>query len=414
MSTNPSIEIVVRQGKSGGTAIYFPLMSVSDLHLGTEPARAKRQSHMLEHTETDRLLKLGDIVDLIAMRHKKTWNFPSYHRQVIGHDIRKAKNGTHVDILDGNHEAGARGEPAKGLDGEMKPHRDLAGKKIYGLNFHHDLVLDAPGGERLYAVHGDVFDGSISYLYQIGNMAYTAGYKLDNFLQKHCGVSDHFSLTAKGKRALKGFINKNFEINANIMRFLDDSPWDGILYGHSHMGGFSRTDGKGKLMINDGCGTEHVDAFVMDRHGNKAVITWHKDGMEVKEPEGSGEKTSYVTWEALGVEDEFSKPATLFDDECTRQADRLIRLIYRAAPPKDRIRLSREIQRKENILTQHLIAAAGTSEGRPAHFETVKSLQAEIDLHRQRLYKIPVPRHRDANDGACSIAEKAIPMLKAG
>ena len=97
------------------------------------------------------------------------------------------------------------------------------------------------------------------------------------------------------------------------------------------MGDISKTP-KGKLLLNSGCCTEHVQALVHDRHGTFALITWHKDRLDIQE---ENYRRRAVYWDDIGL-GAFKADPVLIEDESTQKADRLIRLIFRMWSPKDR------------------------------------------------------------------------------
>ncbi|NCC21373.1 MAG: hypothetical protein EOM26_02805 [Alphaproteobacteria bacterium] len=376
---------------TGEARLYFPFMSVSDIHWGTKYSRAKRLCHMLEHTRCDTMTMVGDIVDLIALRRKERWNFGPYHRLGMAHVLEKAVSGTDVHIIDGNHEEGVRGEPASG-DG--RPHRDLNGKNIFGLWFHDHVEYEMPdeAANRFLILHGDQFDGKISYLYGVGDLAYTAAYEIDDLLHK-MGVREDFSIAAWGKRQVKSFIKHHLSAGKGLADAVDANRFlQGGVYGHEHMAGFARTK-EGKLLINDGCCTEHVQALVHDEKGNWAIITWHKDRMDVLEPDGNFET---VYWKDMGLET-FERPPSVFENEYTQRADRLLRLIYRAAPPKERLRAMNELRRQESLVADYQRAAGGVPEPK-----LLARAEGRLDTLRSQL-AIPVPRHRRGESGTGTI-----------
>lgn len=386
------IKFDVRKDGNGKDVLYFPFMSLSDIHLGTKYSRAKKLCHMLERTMCDRTALVGDIVDGTALLKKKTWNWGPWHRQAMAHILRKTAAGMRTDEIDGNHEDGMRGDRMV-RDGVMASHRDLAGKSIFGIGFHHHMDYVDPRGRRFLVIHGDQYDAHVfgrsryrKAWYAVGDFCYTRLYDIDSLIT-NIPLMEHFSLAASGKRLTKTIINKLMGVHEAMGKVVDRSGYDGILSGHSHMAGFERTPG-GKLLFNDGCCTEHVQAMVHDRDGNWAVIEWHRDRIDVYEEDGN---RASLYWKDLGIEDpSFAEPPEPVEDCHTDRADRLLRLIYRMWPPKERRALRADIVRQRHIVAQY--AEAVRAGGHDGLYRAVKQALAEKE---SRFVQIPIPRRKE-------------------
>lgn len=284
---------------------------------------------------------IGDIYDGTHAIDKPTWNLGPWHRQGMAHALRKADQGGNVKVFQGNHEYGIN--KTTNFAGETKPYRHISGKKIYGINFVIEAVHRDEIGRSILRLHGDKYDDQLfksekskGFWYKLGDVAYTGLYEVDRGIRMIPAL-EHFSVAALGKKAAKVTINQFMGINDVIAKALDESEHDVMIYGHSHMPGFMRTPG-GKLLINDGCCTEHVNALVRDANGTYAILTWHSDGIEVEEEplvKGYKEGAKYrVLFKDLHFT-EALEPAVTVEDEYTARADRMIRLLYRTWPAKD-------------------------------------------------------------------------------
>jgi UDP-2,3-diacylglucosamine pyrophosphatase LpxH len=356
-------------------------MSISDVHWLSKYTRAKRLCMMLDNIEADEMAGIGDMVDGIAMMKKRTFNAGPYHRQGMARLLRKAANGTIVNIIDGNHE---------GDLGEMLGN----GKHIYGVNFATRGEHIDPQGRRILLIHGDDWDREVfktpeqqEFWYSVGDAALSLGYNIDSVMQ-NIPVLEKFSVAAGSKRLVKGFINKKMGVNDAIARDIDAGEFDGVLYGHSHMKGFMRTPG-GKIMINDGCCTEHVQFAVHDKLGNWAVIEYHKDRMDIEME--NGENYS-VRWKDLGLS-HFADPPKIIEDEFTAKTDRLLRIAYRLWPAQDQIKRREEFELRErqvDILGKLL----ESKQEIPDHLRwAFLNASAELPELRKKLYQVPIPRN---------------------
>ena len=131
---------------------------ISDVHLGTRGCQASFLLDFLRHTESDRLYLVGDMIDGWAMKRSFYWH-PS-HNDVVQKILRKARKGTRVIYVPGNH--------------------DELGRQFCGLAFGEIEIADEAehqllDGRRLWVVHGDLADGVMQHarwLAHLGDAAY--------------------------------------------------------------------------------------------------------------------------------------------------------------------------------------------------------------------------------------------------
>src|SRR5271156_7110342 len=89
-----------------GAVLYFRTIWISDIHLGTRGCQAGMLLDFLKHTESDYLYLVGDIVDGWQLR--KRWFWPQAHNDVVQKILRRARKGTQVFFVPGNHDELAR------------------------------------------------------------------------------------------------------------------------------------------------------------------------------------------------------------------------------------------------------------------------------------------------------------------
>jgi hypothetical protein len=346
-TNNPSeLELNIRISKiTGRPVLYFPYMAISDIHWGSRFTRAKRLCMALRDFESDELKILGDTVGGVEMTKKKTWHMGPWHRQGIALVLQKTKISA-VTNLDGNHEAG--------LDRFLRTPKHLYGIELRKTSTHRD-----PKGRLFLEEHGDDHDRHVfktpesqAWWYSIGDSLLNIGGEVDLILQDKLRL-ENASVARAAKRLFKTLINKKMGVLAAMEREIDASHYDGNVSGHSHMGGFHYTPG-GKLLINDGCCTDHVQFVVHDRHGNWALIEHHRDRMIIEMENG----TKYTKiWKELEL-DHFSAPPREQDNIYTERADRLLRLASHLWPSRDRQKLNEEIVEQNHVIERLLKAAA--------------------------------------------------------
>src|SRR5215475_12040503 len=86
--------------------LRFRTIWISDLHLGSSSCQASLLLDFLRLTESDHLYLVGDIVDGWQMRRR--WFWPQAHNDVLQALIGKARAGTRVIYVPGNHDDAAR------------------------------------------------------------------------------------------------------------------------------------------------------------------------------------------------------------------------------------------------------------------------------------------------------------------
>ena len=82
--------------------MHYRTICISDVHLGTRASQANALLDLLKHTESDHLYLVGDIVDGWALSSRFMWT--QEHNDAIQKLLRKARKGTKITYLPGNHD----------------------------------------------------------------------------------------------------------------------------------------------------------------------------------------------------------------------------------------------------------------------------------------------------------------------
>lgn len=101
-------------------------------------------------------------------RLSKRWFWPERHNEILHRLLARARRGTRVVYLPGNHEEALR---------------KLIGRTLCGVRFRHDAVHRTADGRRLLVTHGDAFDGvctDMKWLARLGSVAYGAALALNS------------------------------------------------------------------------------------------------------------------------------------------------------------------------------------------------------------------------------------------
>jgi UDP-2,3-diacylglucosamine pyrophosphatase LpxH len=244
---------------SDGVERYRTLW-ISDVHLGTRGSKANFLLDFLRHTESDTLYLVGDMVD--GWRLRKSWYWPQSHNDVVQKLLRKARKGTTVIYVPGNHDEWLR---------------DYDDTEFGGITVRREAVHETADGRRLLVVHGDAFDGVVRYarwLALLGDGAYELALKLNhgfNLARRRLGYP-YWSLSAYLKFKVKNAVQFISAYADTIAAEARRRGVDGIVCGHIHHAEIR--DIGGVLYCNDGDWVESCTALAEHFDGRLEIIAW--------------------------------------------------------------------------------------------------------------------------------------------
>ena len=238
----------------------FRSIWISDIHLGTRGCNAEMLLDFLRRTESDYLYLVGDVIDFWRMR--KAWYWRQAHNDVIQKLLRKARKGTRVIYVPGNHD---------------ENFRDFTKHRFGRVAVLNDAVHVTADGRRMLVIHGDQFDGIVKYakwLAFVGDNAYQAALMINlwfNVARRKLGFS-YWSLSAYLKHKVKNAVEymSNFE-NAVVAEARRRGA-DGVICGHIHTAQIRMIDGI--LYCNDGDWVESCTALVEHYDGRLEILNW--------------------------------------------------------------------------------------------------------------------------------------------
>ncbi|KWF90738.1 UDP-2,3-diacylglucosamine hydrolase [Burkholderia diffusa] len=233
---------------------------LSDIHLGSSGCQAPYLLDFLRHNDSEYLYLVGDIID--GWQLKKGWYWPQAHNDVVQKVLRKARKGTQVVYIPGNHDEGAR------------QFCDLAfgDIQVRGEAFHTTLA-----GKRLWIVHGDLFDGVIQHakwLAYLGDTLYTLILVLNrwfNRIRSRLGFQ-YWSLSQYLKHQVKNAVNFISQFEIVMTDEARRRGCDGVVCGHIHKAEIRDIDGV--LYCNDGDWVESLSALVETMEGELKIVYW--------------------------------------------------------------------------------------------------------------------------------------------
>ena len=231
---------------------------ISDLHLGTPGCQAVALLAFLRDVECETLYLVGDIIDGWQLR--RSWYWPQAHNDVVQKILRKARKGTRVVFVPGNHDEFAR--------------RYLA-LNFGGVDVVEDCMHLTADGRRLWVTHGDLFDGVIQcakWLAYAGDIAYEFTLKVNRWFNRaraRLGLP-YWSLSRYLKLKVKRAVNYVGDFEAAVAREARRLGADGVVCGHIHHAEMRMVDGI--LYCNDGDWVESLTALVEHADGRLEII----------------------------------------------------------------------------------------------------------------------------------------------
>jgi UDP-2,3-diacylglucosamine pyrophosphatase LpxH len=233
---------------------------ISDLHLGTRGCRSDFLLDFLRRTESQKLYLVGDVVD--GWRLRKSWYWDAEHDEIVRLILRKARHGTEVTYIPGNHDEVFR---------TWMP-MDMAGVKLRA-----EAVHETTDGRRLLVTHGDAFDSVVRYakfLALLGDWAYTAALVVNrwfNVARRRLGYP-YWSLSAWLKRQVKEAVKAIDRFETALAQEARSRGFDGVVCGHIHHAEMREV--QGVLYVNDGDWVESCTALVEHADGRLELVDW--------------------------------------------------------------------------------------------------------------------------------------------
>jgi UDP-2,3-diacylglucosamine pyrophosphatase LpxH len=235
---------------------------ISDIHLGTRACNAELLLDFLKHTECETLYLVGDIVD--GWRLKKSWYWPQQHNDVVQKLLRKARKGTRVIYLPGNHDEGVR---------------QFVGQSFGDVVIADEWVHETADGRRFLVIHGDQFDVVVKYakwLAHVGDKAYEILLNINtllNVVRRRLGFS-YWSLSAYMKQRAKRAVEYVGRFETALTDEARRRGVDGVICGHIHTA--EMKDMQGMTYVNDGDWVESCTALVEHGDGALELLRWVK------------------------------------------------------------------------------------------------------------------------------------------
>ncbi len=248
---------------------------ISDLHLGTPGCKAHFLLDFLRNTQSETLYLVGDIVDGWALQ--RDWYWPQQHNDVVQKILRKARQGTQVNFIPGNHDEFAR---------------SYADHDFGSIKVAREMIHEMADGRRFLILHGDEFDVVVKYakwLALLGDWAYGVCLRLNdlvNTIREKLGYP-YWSLSAFLKLKVKNAVQFIADFENALADVARNRDIDGVVCGHIHHPEIR--DINGITYCNDGDWVESCSALVEHFDGRLEIIHWMTPFCEKIGSEGTEE-----------------------------------------------------------------------------------------------------------------------------
>jgi UDP-2,3-diacylglucosamine pyrophosphatase LpxH len=245
------------------TSPQYRTIWISDLHIGSTQCQADTLLDFLKHNDSEKLYLVGDIIDFWALSKKMYW--PPDHNTIIQKLLRKARHGTQIIYIPGNHDENIR-EYDSFVFGDVV---------VKNSDIHTTLT-----GQQFLVVHGDEYDTIArhhQWLAKIGSVGYDVLIDINRifrFFRRLLGVQSQFSLAAYVKFKVKNVVQFISDYEESIVHTLKHEKLDGVICGHIHHAEIKQIEGF--WYVNTGDFVESCTAIVEHFDGRLEMLRWRK------------------------------------------------------------------------------------------------------------------------------------------
>jgi UDP-2,3-diacylglucosamine pyrophosphatase LpxH len=200
----------------------FRSLFISDVHLGTRGCQAERLLEFLRCHDAETIYLVGDIVD--GWQLKSGWYWPQPHNDIVQKLLRKARKGSRLVYIPGNHDEFLR---------------EYCGTHFGGVQVVEYAFHTAADGRRYVVTHGDQFDLVVNHarwLALLGDHAYTFALTANTVLnwgRRRMGLP-YWSISRWAKLKVKNAVNYIGDFEKALSFEAHRHATDGVICGHIH------------------------------------------------------------------------------------------------------------------------------------------------------------------------------------
>ena len=236
---------------------------ISDVHLGFSGSNVSFLLDFLHSVECEQLYLVGDIVDVWQLKKRPFW--PQAHNDVVRTILGKAKYGTKIIYVPGNH------------DELLRAYTDHT---FGNISVVKEAIHTKADGKRLLVTHGDQFDAAVvssRWLGKLGSSAYSLLLKANswvNTVRKLTG-RPYWSLAKYLKHKVKNAVQAISNYEEAVVESARRHDVDGVVCGHIHRPEISQFDEI--TYCNCGDWVESCTAIVENPDGTLELVEWTEE-----------------------------------------------------------------------------------------------------------------------------------------
>lgn len=233
---------------------------ISDVHLGTPGSQAERLLEFLRENEFETLYLVGDLIDIWSLRRRRYW--PQAHNDVIQKLLRKARKGSRLVYIPGNHDEFVAEFP--GIFGNI----EIARNAIHQTADHRKVLV----------IHGHELDTvvqNLGWLAHVGDIGYQLLLQANrpvHWIRNHMGLAP-WSLSTYVKKRVKNAVNFIGDFEQAIGRYAAQLGAEAVLCGHIHSPAIRQIDTL--TYYNCGDWVESCTAIVENHQGDISILRTH-------------------------------------------------------------------------------------------------------------------------------------------
>jgi UDP-2,3-diacylglucosamine pyrophosphatase LpxH len=241
------------------TIARYRTIWLSDTHLGTRDCQARALLGFLDGLACDYLYLVGDIIDFWQLARAPHW--PALHSDVLRAVVTKARAGTAVTVVPGNH------------DEYLLRFCDLPLERVV---VTREAIHRTADGRLLLVVHGHEFDGVTRYHRWValtGDLGYALLMALNrglNGARRRLGLP-YWSLAALVKERVAGAARFIGAFEAALAHEARRRELHGVVCGHIHRAELRQIDGV--LYCNAGDWVDSCTAVAERADGTLELLT---------------------------------------------------------------------------------------------------------------------------------------------
>lgn len=239
---------------------------ISDVHLGFRGCQAQTLLDFLHSTECEYLYLVGDIVDFWSLQKSSYW--PQAHTNVVRSILGKAKHGTKVIYVPGNHD---------------EVMREYCGYSFGNVEIHLDYTHTTADGKKLLILHGDEFDTIVKhsqFIAKLGSWAYDTLLQLNQYVNifRKLFKKNYWSLAKYLKLKVKNAVNYIGSFEDALAHLANEKNVDGVVCGHIHHAEIRHINDV--LYCNDGDWVESCSSLIEHADGRLELLYWNDTNVE--------------------------------------------------------------------------------------------------------------------------------------